>query len=243
MHTRPFCVFYENKDIAKLVSAGHRSSCCHRIRVCFFFLNAHERNADAPTGDTDAISAFLFFHRAHVLESLSLSLSKSSSPNVHTSARSWIRDEYGVLCHSASIPSVRSDLWNTADGSVLLTRCSLSLSLSLSLLPLRPSPSFSAALSLPLPLQFNPHLCMCVEVEELQHPPAGTSRAWQYNRHGPNVRSSPPANRVNPINALGRPQTKKSPPGTLALSRVRYVFVLKCPVLFWSSSPVISAAI
>lgn len=63
------------------------------------------------------------------------------------------------------------------------------------------------------------------------------------NRHGPNILSSPPANQVNPINALGRPQTKKSPPGTLALSRVRYVFVLKCSVLFWSSSPVISAAI
>lgn len=61
------------------------------------------------------------------------------------------------------------------------------------------------------------------------------------NRHGPNVLSSPPANQVNPINALGRPQTKKLPPGTLALSRERYVFVLKCP--FWSSSSVISTAI
>lgn len=86
----------------------------------------------------DAIPAFLVFDRT------SLSLSKTIIAE-RTTARSEIRDEYGVL-RLSPFSIHRSDLWNTADGSVLLTRCSLSLSLFL-FLPLYSSPSFSGSFS------------------------------------------------------------------------------------------------
>jgi len=137
---------------------------------------------------------------------------------------------------------VRRNLWNTANDSVLLARCSLSLSFFLTLspcLPLcRPSvhpPSRSIRCSLsrrtlsPRSLSQPPPVYRCVEEEELQHPPADVSAVILMDRA---PRSSPPDNHVNPINALRRPQTKKSPPGTPELPRVRHVSVLKCPLTF-----------
>lgn len=175
---------------------------------------------------------FSFFYRTHVLESLEIIISRRSS------TRSEIRDEDWVLRLSpfnivCSIGPLEYRGWLCPSHEMLTLSLSLSFFFSVFL-------RFSPALPLPLPFQSIPHLYMCVEVEELQHPPADVSRLAIIVMDR-TFCSSPPANQVNPINALGRPQTKKLPPGTLALSRERYVFVLKCP--FWSSSSVISTAI
>lgn len=195
-----------------------------------FFLNTHEKCICTNRRHGCDISISLFF-----ITRTSLNLSKLSSPDIHRRALgSETKTESFGYHHSTSF--VRSDLWNTADDSILLTRCShshfLSLSSSLS--------SFFFSSSSPSTFPVHPPPVYVRGSRRITASSRGRL-ALGNNRHGPNVLSSPPANQVNPINALGRPQTKKLPPGTLALSRERYVFVLKCP--FWSSSSVISTAV
>jgi len=173
----------------------------------------------------NAISAFLFFDRAHVLESLEIIISgrfifgtlldqgRIRSPSAIVIQHQSFDRTFGI---PRMAPSFSRDVHSHF----------LSLFLSLSSVHLRLCP----ALTLPLPFQSNPHLCICVRGSRRITASSRGRLALSNNHHGPNVLSSPPANQANPINALGRPQTKKSPPGTH--SRVRHVFVLKCPFCF-----------
>jgi len=118
----------------------------------------------------NAISAFLFFDRAHVLESREIIISGCSS------ARSWIRDEYGVLQLSSfsinrSIGPLEYRGWLRPSHEMFTLTFSLSFSLFL---------LFSVFVRLLLSLYlFSPTptcVYVCVEVEELQHPLVDVSR-------------------------------------------------------------------
>lgn len=134
--------------------------------ACSFFvlLNIHTREKCICTSRRHGLAiAFLFFDCAHVLESLEI-----ISPDVALWDQGRIR---GVLRLSPfSIHRSAGPLeyrgWLRPFHEMLTLTFSLCLSL---FFPLSFSDSF------PLPSQSNPHLYMCVEVEELQHPPADVS--------------------------------------------------------------------
>lgn len=142
---------------------------------------------------------------------MSLSLSKIISGR--SSARSGIRDEYKVLrLSSFNIHRSFGQTFGIPRMAPSFSRDAHSHFLSL-FLPLCSSPSFSSSFSpSTFPVQPPP-----VYVRGSKRITASSRRLMLgNNHHGPNVLSSPPVNQVNPINALGRSQTKKSPPGTLA---------------------------
>lgn len=137
------------------------------------------------------------FRSRRILESRA----KSSCPDIrrHSSGSGTNTESFAIAIQHPP----RADLWNTADGSVLLRdeRFPLSLSSSHSLsLSLFVSPSSSLYLSrspsrsLPLPPSLSKRPTptrVCAwkkeeeEEEELQHPPAYVSLG--NNRHGPNA--------------------------------------------------------
>jgi len=172
------------------------------------------------------------------LSLLLLSFSKSSSTDgwFVSSGRSGTNTESFGYHHSASIVRSAEPLehggWFRPSCKMLTLTFLLSRSLSLlaSLSPFcPPSLSFYPLLSFS---SFTEPTPTCVQVRGRRITASSRGRlAPGNNPHGPSA-TFLPTRHVNPINALRRPQTKKSPPGTPELPRVRHVSVLKCPFIF-----------